>query len=96
MRIVGGGPEGEGGGLLDKELGAAAGYEDSGVHGYPQAAELRPAEDVFEGQAADSPVHHGGEVGRSLCRGDEQPCLVLGEDTAGGSKHGDDDRLRER
>ena len=43
-------------------------YEDSGVHGYPQAAELRPAEDVLEGQAGGSPVHHGSEVGGRPCR----------------------------
>ena len=86
---VAGGTAGEGG-LADEELGAAAGYEDPGVHGDPQAAELRPAEDVFEGQAGDPPVHHGGEVGRRPRRGDEQPRLVLGEDTAGGPKPGDD------
>src|SRR5664280_1952087 len=61
-----------------------------------QAAELRPAEDVFEGQAGGSPVDHGGEIGSRPCRGDEQPRLVLGEDTAGGPKPGDDDRSRAR
>ena len=39
---------GEGGRLADEELGAAAGYEDPRVHGYSQAAEPRPAEDMFE------------------------------------------------
>jgi len=39
---------GQGGGLTDEVLGAAAGLEDSGVHGYSQAAELRPPEDVLE------------------------------------------------
>jgi hypothetical protein len=87
---------GQGGGLVDEELGAAAGYEDSGVHGYPQAAELRPAEDVFERQASGSPVHHGGEVDPRPCRGDEQLRLILGEDTAGGPKPGDDDGSRVR
>src|SRR5664280_1952086 len=57
-------------GLADEELGAPAGDEDAGVRGYPQAAELRPAEDVFEGQAGGSPVDHGGEVGWCPCRGD--------------------------
>ena len=32
------------------------GYEDAGVHGNPQTAELRPADDVLEGQAADTAV----------------------------------------
>jgi hypothetical protein len=29
-----------GGGLADEKLGAAAGYEDSGVHSYPQRPEV--------------------------------------------------------
>jgi len=62
---------GERGGMADEELGAAAGYEDAGIHCYPQAAELRPAEDVLQGLAGGSPVHHGGEVGRRTCRRDE-------------------------
>ncbi len=92
----GGGPVGEGGGVVDEELGAAAGHEDSGVHGYPQTAELRPAEDVFQRQAGGSLVHHRGEVGRRPCRSDQQPRLVLGEDTAGGPKPGDDGGSRAR
>lgn len=43
---------GEGGGLPDQELGAAAGYEDAGADGDPQAVELGPAEDVFQGSPA--------------------------------------------
>ncbi len=54
---------GQGGGLADEELGARAGYEDFWVHGYPQAAELSPAEDVLEGQAGGLPIHNRGEVG---------------------------------
>jgi hypothetical protein len=34
--------------FTDQELGSAAGYEDSGLHGNPQSAELGPAQDVFE------------------------------------------------
>jgi hypothetical protein len=56
---------------VDEELGAAAGYEDSWVHGYPQAAEFRPAEDVFQGHAGSSLVHHGDEVDGCPCLGDE-------------------------
>ena len=42
---------GEGDGLADEELGAAARDEDAGVDGDPQAAELGPADDVLERQA---------------------------------------------
>jgi hypothetical protein len=62
---------GEAGGPAHEELGAAAGYEDRGVHGYPQAAELRPAEDVFQGLAGGSPVHHGVQFGRIVRRAEE-------------------------
>ena len=75
---------------MDEELGAAAGHEDSRVHGDPQAAELRPAQDVLKGQAGHPPVHHGGQLGRGLGGRDEQPGLVLGEDTAGGPEPGGD------
>jgi hypothetical protein len=87
---------GEGGGLADEELGATARHEDAGVQGDPQVAELRPAEDVFEWHAGGSPAHHGGEVGRRPRCGDEQLRFVLGEDTAGGPKPGDDDGARTR
>jgi hypothetical protein len=87
---------GHGSGLADQELGAASGDEDPGVHGYPKAAELSPAEDVLKGQAGGPPVHHGGEFGWRPRRGDEQLRFVLGEDTAGGRKPGDDDGSRAR
>ena len=86
---------GEAGGLTDEELGADAGDEHAVVDDDPQAAELGPAENVFERQAGHSPVDHGGEVGRRARRGDEQPRLVLGEHTAGGPKPGDDDGFRD-
>jgi hypothetical protein len=76
------GPAGEVGGLPDQELAAAARYEDPRIQGYPQPAELRPAQDVLEGLAGRPLVHHGGQDVRRLGRGDEQPRLVLGEDTA--------------
>jgi hypothetical protein len=52
---------------VDEELGTAPRNEGSGGHGYPQVAELGPAQDLFEGQASGSPGHHIGEVGRRLC-----------------------------
>ena len=83
---------GSGDGLVDQEFGATAGYEDSGIHRYPQAVELRPAEDVLEGQAGDPAVDHRGEVRRGRGRGDEQPRLLLGEDASGRTQPGDDGR----
>ena len=81
---------GEPNSLADQELGAAAGHEDAGIHGYPQAAEVRPADDLFQRQAGCPPVHHGGELRRRGGRGDEQLRLVLGEHAPGGPQPGDD------
>jgi hypothetical protein len=77
-------------GLAHQEFRAAAGYEDSGIHGQPQAAELRPPDHVFDGLAGSSPFHHRGKVVGCPCGRDEQPRLLLGEDTAGGPQPGDD------
>jgi hypothetical protein len=81
-----------GGGPADQELGAAARYEDAGIHRDPQAAELGPAENVLERLAGGPPIHHGGQGGRCPRRGDEQLRLVLGEDTARGPEPGDGGR----
>jgi hypothetical protein len=78
------------GGLVDEEFGATAGDEDAGVHGYPETAELRPAENVLERQASRPPVHHRSEFGRCPGGGEEQLRLVFGEDTASGAKSADD------
>ncbi len=86
----GGQPLGESDSLLDEELGAASGHEDTGVHGYPQAAEPRPAKDVLKGQAGGPPIHHGGKLVLGPRRAKEQPRLVLGEDTADGPQPGND------
>jgi hypothetical protein len=40
------------------------GTKTPGVHGYPQAAELRPAHNVLERLAGGAPVHHGVELVR--------------------------------
>ena len=81
---------GQTGGLPDEELRTAARHEDPGVHGDPQAAELRPAKDVFEGKAGDAAVDHDGQVGGGGRGGDEQLGLVLGEDAAGDAEPRDD------
>ncbi len=73
---------GEGGGLGDEELGAAARHEHPGVDGDPQTAEFGPADDVFQGQAARPALDHGGDLGRGPGGGEDQLRLVLGEDTA--------------
>lgn len=85
-----GGLGGERDGLFDQELGASAGHEDTGFHGYAKAPELGPAQDVFEGQARDAAVHHHGEFGGRTSGGEDQTRLVLGEDTARGAERGDD------
>lgn len=77
-------------GLFDEELGATAGHEDAGAHGDPQSAELRPADDEFERVAGDPAVHHAGQFVGGAGGGEDQPCLVLGEDTARGAECGDD------
>jgi hypothetical protein len=76
--------------LLDQELGATTRHEDSRAHRYAQAAKVGPAENVFEGKAGGSPIDHGGEVSRGRCGGDEESGFLLGVDTAGGPKPGDD------
>ena len=83
-------------GWADQELGAAAGHEDAGVHGDPQAAELRPAEHVLQGLAGGPPVHHGRQVGKRGGPGHEQLRFVLGEDAAGRPKPGDHDGFGKR
>ena len=49
------GPARQDGAAPDEELGAAAGHEDAGLDGDPQAAELRPAEDVLQRLPRDAP-----------------------------------------
>ena len=60
---------GQGDGLLDEELRAPARDEDAGRHGDPQAAELRPAQDVLKRQARGALVHHGVKLVRRPRRG---------------------------
>lgn len=83
-------------GLADQELGAAAGHEDPGVHGDAQAAELGPAEDVFQGMTGDAPFHHGGELDGTGSGGGDEVRLVLGEYAAGGAEGGDESGESER
>lgn len=70
-------------------LGAAARYEDAGVEGDPQAAEVCEADDVLDRQAGDALLDQVGELGVVARCGDQQVCLVLGEDAAGGAESAD-------
>ena len=79
--------------LPDEELGAPPRDEHAGGHGDPQAAELRPAEDLLERQAGDAPVHHGVEFGRCTGGGGEQPGFVLGENAPRGTEPVNDERV---
>jgi hypothetical protein len=86
----------KGDGLAHEKLGAVAGHEHAGRYGYPQAAEFRPAHDLFERPARDALFQHDIEFGRGTRRGAEQPRLVLRKDTARGPEPGDDGGLRAR
>ncbi len=77
-------------GLVDEEFGAAARHEDAGLHGDAQAAELGPAQDVFEGQPVGPSPHHVSEFVGRTGGGYEEFRLVLGEDAPGGAERGDD------
>lgn len=77
--------------LVDEELGAAAGHEDTRLDGDTQTVEPGPAENVFEGQSRDAPVHHGGDLVRGAGGGEDELRLVLGEDTACGTERGDNE-----
>lgn len=72
------------------------GYEDTGVHSDAQAAELGPAQHVFERETRDTAVDHGGQLGGVARGGDKELRLVLGEDTARGPQPGDDGGERQR
>lgn len=77
---------GDAGRLLDEVLSAAAGDEDSRVHGKVLAAEFNPAKEVFEGQSCgalfDQPVKFLG----SVSGGDQELGLVFSEDATGGTE----------
>jgi hypothetical protein len=75
--------------LVGQELGAAAGHEYPGFHGYPQPAELRPAEYLLQRQTGHPAAHHCGQVRRGPGLGREKLRLVLGEHTARRPQHGD-------
>ncbi len=74
---------GESCGFADQELRAPAGHEDPRVHRDPQAAELRPTQDLFQRESRRPLLHHRGQISRRARRGDQQRCFVLGENAAG-------------
>ncbi|CAJ59202.1 hypothetical protein FRAAL0527 [Frankia alni ACN14a] len=83
-------------GLSDEELGTAPGHEHTGLYRDPQAAELDPAEKVFQGLAGDPAVNHRGQLGGCPGSAHKQPGLVLGEDAACGTQPMNDVGQRER
>jgi len=82
---------GERDGVVGEELGAAARHEHPGVDLDPQATEFRPADQVFQRQPGGPLADQGVKFRECRGRGDQQPRLVLGEDTTGGTKPGDND-----
>ncbi|GAA1649344.1 hypothetical protein GCM10009744_46010 [Kribbella alba] len=77
--------------LGHQELRTPPGHENARINLDAQAAELRPAENVFERKSIDPLIDQLGEFGVVAGSGDEQGCFVLGEDAAGGAEGGDDD-----
>ncbi len=59
---------GDGHCLLHQELRPLPWHEDPRFDGDPQAAELRPADDVLERTTGDPPVHHAGKLPRRTSR----------------------------
>ena len=81
---------------LDQELGAATRHEDAGSDGDPQSAELRPAHDLLQRQAAHPPLDHRLQLGRCSGGLDQQARLVLGGHAARCPQPVDDGGVRIR
>jgi hypothetical protein len=80
--------------LPDKELRLTSRNKDSGIDGYTQACERYPADNMFDRKAGNAFADHGRQVDGSLGGRYQYVSLLLGEDAAGGSKLGNDGRLR--
>jgi hypothetical protein len=65
-----------------QQLGSAPRHEHRGIDRDAQAAELRPAEHLFERKAAGPLPDHAVELVRRGGLGDEHPRLFLGKDAA--------------
>ena len=83
-------------GLADEEFRAAAGHEDAGIDGDPQAAELCPAQDVLKREARNPPVQHGLEPLRRRGSFHEEECFFFCENAARCPEPGDDDHPCQR
>ena len=75
--------------LAHQQLAASPRHEHPGSHDDPQAAELRPAQQVLQGNATRAPAHQRGKLRRRVGGLDEQTRLVLGEDATGSAKFAD-------
>ncbi|BCB91703.1 hypothetical protein Psuf_090160 [Phytohabitans suffuscus] len=76
--------------LADQQRGAPARDEDARVDRDPQAAELRPPQQVLQRLAGDPAGDQRGQVGGGVRGGGEQARLVFGEDTTRGAQPLDD------
>jgi hypothetical protein len=80
----------EGDRLAHQQLRAPAGHEHSRLDGDPQPAELRPAQEVLQGEARDPLLDQRGEGAGGARRVRQEARLVLGEDAPGGAQPGHD------
>ena len=79
---------------VHEELAAAARHEHAGVDQDPQAAELRPADDLLERQAGGALLDHRVQFGGCVRGVGKQAGLIFGEHAPGGPQPGDDVRIR--
>ena len=77
-------------GAGDQQLRASARHEHPAGDRHPQPAEVGPAHHHLERGAGDALGDQSLELGRGAGLGDEQGCLLLGEDTARGAQPRDD------
>jgi hypothetical protein len=74
--------------LPHQELRATPRHEHAWTHRHAFPAEIRPSDDVFQGQSLDALLHHAAEFVRMRGGIDEDLRLVLGEYAACGTQGG--------
>ena len=73
----------------DQELASPARYENAGIHQYPQARELGPADHLLQWFPGCPSLYQGVKLRRGPGGRKQHRRLVLGEDTAGRAEPGD-------